>query len=397
MVRPLILKRIALFTGAYNHIADGVSLTLNRLVGYLERQNTPVRVFAPTVKQPALQHRGTLVPAPSFPIPGRGEYRVTTGLSNSIRRELDRFQPTVVHIATPDVLGYQAMKWAKANDIPVVSSYHTHFSSYLKYYKLGILENRLWNYLRWFYGECEQVYVPSQSMADVLAGHGIKKNIMLWQRGIETQRFHPDHRDMEWRRAHGFGDDEVVISFISRLVWEKGLDVYADVLEGLRQRGIPFRGLVVGEGPAREALQKRLPDTLFLGHQSGEDLAKAYAASDIFLFPSETETFGNVTLEAMASGVPTVCADATGSRSLVADGVTGYLAQPQNTAEFLEHVQQLAVNAPKRRYMGHQARERAMAYDWDIILDRLVGYYDKLLYNRALFGEIEEPTMAEVA
>lgn len=387
---PLSPKRIALFTGAYNHIADGVTLTLNRLVDYLEQQGSEVMVFAPTIKNPPIEHAGTLVSAPSIrmPLPNRADYRLTTHFPRRIRKALDEFKPSIIHIASPDQLGKGAAKYGVNNNIPVVATYHTHFSSYLAYYKLNWLESWFWGYLRDFYKQCEEVYVPSESMIDVLENHGISGNLHLWERGVVTERFNPGRRSMAWRRNLGIADDEVVISFISRLVWEKGPDIYADVLEGLLQKGIPHRSIVVGDGPARAELEKRLPNTLFLGHQGGTDLATAYASSDVFLFPSETETFGNVTLEAMASGIPPVCANATGSSSLIRDGITGFLAPPKDSATFLKYVEQLVTDKSMREKMGQLSLKRAQSYDWPVILEKMEGYYKRVLKNhRAVLQE----------
>ena len=140
----MVPKKIALFSGAYNHIADGVTLTLNRLVKHLVNSGSDVRVFAPTIKRPAISHVGTLIPTPSIPMPGRPEYRISTGLSHRIRNEVNHFKPDIFHIATPDLAGYKALKLAKKLNIPVVSSYHTHFASYLKYYKMQRLEDWMW-------------------------------------------------------------------------------------------------------------------------------------------------------------------------------------------------------------------------------------------------------------
>lgn len=375
-VRP---RRIALFTGAYNHIADGVSLTLNRLVAFLEEADTEVLVFAPTVSDPPVDHAGTLVPIPSIPFPGRSEYRISLGLPAAARQRLADFQPTLIHIATPDLLGFRALKIAQRWDVPAVASYHTHFSSYLKYYGFGALESAMWKYLANFYEQCEHIYVPSPSMAEVLRDHGITDGLRLWSRGVDTTRFSPALRSLEWRRAHGVGDDEVLVSFIGRLVWEKGLRVYADVIDGLQQRGIPHRSMIVGDGPAFDELKERLPETLFAGYLRGPALSRAYASSDVFLFPSDTETFGNVTLEAMASGLPTVCADATGSRTLVEHGETGLLASPGNADEFLEAVRQLVEDASERRRMGIGALRRARQFEWHTILSRMVGFYDEVV------------------
>ena len=388
----MVPKRIALFSGAYNHIADGVTLTLNRLVKHLVNNGSTVRTFAPTIKRPAISHVGTLIPTPSIPMPGRPEYHISTGLSRRIRKEIRAFKPDIIHIATPDLAGYKALKMAKKKNIPVVSSYHTHFASYLKYYKMRRLEDWMWNYLRWFYSQCEQIYVPSESMADVLRHHGIKDNLYPWERGVHVDLFNPEHRSSEWRHQNGIGQDEVVISFISRLVWEKGLDVYANVIHSLTRRGIPHRSVIVGDGPAREELEERLPDTLFLGYQRGQDLATAYASSDIFLFPSETETFGNVTLEAMASGIPAVCADATGSRSLIRDGVTGYLATPGEDHSFLHYVERLATDSTLRKTMGRLARKRALEFAWPVILSKIESYYDSLLGLKKVVHQPKEET-----
>ena len=376
-------KRVALFTGAYNHIADGVSLTLNRLVDHLQRQGVEIRVFAPTVDDPPIDHAGTLVPAPSVPLPGRSEYRFTVGITPSMREELEAFDPTLYHIATPDLLGRHALTLAHSTDTPVVASYHTHFSSYLKYYHLDLLESALWSYLRRFYRQCEHVYVPSTAIAEVLRDHGVDDGLRLWRRGVDTDRFAPGRRSMDWRRAQGIGDNEVVVAFVSRLVWEKGLDVYADVIQRLERRGVPHRSLVVGDGPAREELEERLPNTCFTGFLEGTDLARAYASSDVFLFPSDTETFGNVTLEAMASGLPTIAADAAGSRDLVAPETTGLLCPPGDRAAFAEATQRLVLDAALRREMSAAAHERAQHFTWPTILDQMNEYYDEVLARRA--------------
>lgn len=371
--------RIALFTGAYNHIADGVSLTLNRLVSYLERTGAEVLVFAPTVENPSVEHAGTLVPIPSISAPGRSEYRVALGLPRSARRKLAEFQPTLFHIATPDILGNQALRLARKWGVPAVASYHTHFSSYLKYYGFEELEGFLWKYLRRFYRQCEHVYVPSHSMAAVLRAHEITKGLRLWQRGVNTTLFNPERRSMAWRRTLDVHEDEVLITFVGRLVWEKGLGVYADVIESLLKQGIPHRSMVVGDGPARAELSERLPETIFTGHLASEALARAYASSDVFLFPSDTETFGNVTLEAMACGLPAVCADATGSSSLVRHGASGFLAPAGDADVFNDYVSRLATDAGLRFTMGENAVLLAQQYEWDTVLARIVGYYEEIL------------------
>lgn len=368
--------RVAIFTGNYNHIRDGVSLTLNRLVDFLERKGIPVIVFGPTVDEPALEHNGKLVSVPSVPMPGRPEYRVTVGFPDAAQQRLEEFAPTLVHLATPDLLGFRAMRWAQNNDIQIVSSYHTHFTSYLKYYKLEMLELLGWKYLQWFYSQSKHIYVPSPSMADELNKQGIEEGIRIWARGVHTDEFHPKKRDMEWRRSVGFDDDDKVVTFVSRLVWEKDLQTFVDVAQKL---GDAIRPMIVGDGPARKELENMLPEAHFTGFITGDNLHRAYASSDVFLFPSDTETFGNVTLEAMSSGLPCVVADATGSRSLVESGVNGFLAPPRDTIEFTRCVKKLAEDDPLRHKMSKAARQKALAYSWENVNEQLLDNYREVI------------------
>jgi len=384
---PVAGRRIALFAGAYNHISDGVALTLNRLVRYLENRGAEVLIFAPTTnKPPALQHNGTLISIPSIPIPGRPDYRLTVGISRKGWNRLEAFGPHIVHIATPDYAGAQALKWGKSNGVPVVSSYHTHFASYFKYfasynplYRIDIIENTAWRYGRWFYSQVEHVYVPSPGIADKLREQGITKGLRIWARGVNPEKFTPLRRSQTWRSHHGFKENDIVVAYVGRLVWEKNLSVFTQVLGKLKAQGIHYKSLVVGDGPACEALCEQLTDTVFTGPLQGNELATAYASSDIFLFPSDTETFGNVTLEAMASGLPTVCADASGSDSLVIEGETGYLVPAHDTSAFSSSIEQLISDPLLRQRFGIVARKRAMAFEWNNVMGHLAHYYQEIL------------------
>jgi len=382
-------KRVALFSGNYNYVMDGPVRALNKLVGFLEAQGIDVRVFAPTVKQPAFQHTGTLVSVPSFAIPGRGEYRIGLPLTPALRAYLRDFKPDLVHLAAPDVLGVSALRWARKHGVPAVSSFHTRFDTYVRYYGLAWLEAFLQDHMRGFYARVEHVYAPSQSMIDVLRSEGMGRDIRTWTRGVDTDVFTPMHRDLAWRRSLGIADHEVVMLFVGRLVLEKGLGFYADIFDALKAKGLPIRGIVVGAGPERENFEQRLPDAVFLGFQNGKDLGRAYASSDIFFNASVTETFGNVTLEAMASGIPSVCADATGSRTLVADGQSGYLIPLTAAGEadfdgYLTRMTELVSNAALRQQFGLKALERSKPYSWDSVLAELVSHYaDALAGYRA--------------
>ena len=371
--------RTAIFTGNYNHIRDGVSLTLNRWVAFLLKHDVEVLVFGPTIEKPALEHSGTLIAVPSIRLPGRPEYRFSSSFPKKVRDKLEAFDPDLVHIATPDYLGLKALKWAKKNHVPVVSSYHTHFASYLKYYKLSLLEPLLWKYLSWFYGNCEHVYVPTPSMAETLKEKNIKSNLKIWARGIEPDLFSPKKRSEAWKKEQGFNENDVVISFISRLVWEKNLELYAEVLNKLKKSYPQAKAMVVGDGPAGSGLKKMLPDAVFTGFLTGEELAKAYACSDIFFFPSDTETFGNVTLEAMASGLPCIVADATGSRSLVEHGENGYIVPVERSDKFYKFTERLITEKELRAAMSAASLKKAEKYSWEAINKKLLNDYNEVL------------------
>ena len=372
--RPL---RVALVTSSYNFIADGVALTLNRLVGWLGAEGVEVKVFAPTAPRAALAHEGELISVPSWPLPGRPEYRLTLGMAGFVKRQLLDFKPDLIHIAVPDLLGLAALKLARKHNIPAVASYHTRYETYLRHYRhLAWLEQPLKRYLRWFYGQAREVYVPSQSVRMALLADGLTDNFKPWPRGIDTARFSPSRRSLAWRQQHGIGADEIVVLHVSRLVREKRLDTLTGAL---RDIDLFHRAVIVGDGPDRGFAEQALPHAIFTGFLAGDELATAYASSDLFVFPSDSESFGNVTLEAMASGLPCVCADATGSRSLVMAGETGYLAPAGNSSAFAGLLTRLIEDAPLRRRMGKAARARALTFSWDETMARLLCYYRALL------------------
>lgn len=215
-------------------------------------------------------------------------------------------------------------------------------------------------------------------MMSVLRTRDIDDNLRIWPRGVDADLFNPSRRSLEWREGLGVGPDEPLITYVSRLVTEKGIDIVVDVSHRLAQKGIPHRMMFIGDGPERDRLEQSLPDAIFTGHLTGEPLAIGYASSDVFLFPSDTETFGNVTLEALSSGLPVVVANATGSSSLVNDGYNGFLAEPGDADSFLEKVEALIADQRRREEMGARARESAQAYEWERVLRQIAGYYEEI-------------------
>jgi len=328
--------RVAIFSGNYNYVRDGANQALNRLADSLLRGGAAVRVYAPTVKVPAFEPKGDLVHIPALPIPGRSEYKLSIGMPPRVRKDLRDFRPNIFHAASPDVAGHRAVTLARKWDLPVIASVHTRFETYPRYYGMAFMEPVLLAALRRFYRRCDAIFAPSDSMAQLLRDQRMNYDVGIWSRGIDREIFNPGRRDLAWRRSLGIGDDEPVVGFVGRLVMEKGLDVYSDTIDRLARRQVRHKVLVIGDGPARDWFEKRLPDAVFTGFQGGADLGRAVASMDMLFNPSVTETFGNVTLEAMAAGLPVVAAIATGSECLVSDGVTGRLVRPGACDHFCE-------------------------------------------------------------
>lgn len=383
---PLKGLRVALLSGNYNYVRDGANQALNRLVGYLQRQGAQVHVFAPKVRKPAFPSMGKLVGLPSLPLPGRAEYRIPLMLGPKARADLKAFQPNVVHVSSPDPAAHRAVTWARARGLPVLASVHTRFDTYPRYYNMAWLEPILTALLRRFYRRCDALVAPSESMAQVLREERMNYDISLWSRGVDRTIFNPGRRDLEWRRSLGISGDEVVIGFLGRLVMEKGLDVFSDTIDELERRstkdGTRHRVMVVGEGPARTWFEARLPGAVFTGFQGGKDLGRAVAAMDVLFNPSVTETFGNVTLEAMACAVPVVAAAATGSQSLVSDGVSGRLIAPGALHHFAEALRAYVENADLRAAHGAAGERRSLDFSWDAINQAVADTYLRLIRQK---------------
>ena len=374
--------RIALFSGNYNYVRDGANQALNRLVGYLLAQGAAVRIYSPTTDTPAFPPMGDLISVPSIPLPGRAEYRAPFYLPPRVRRDLRDFAPNLVHVASPEFLGHAGLRFARAKKLPVVASVHTRFETYPRYYGLAFLEPAMEALLRRFYRRCDAIVAPSDSMAQLLREQRMSFDVGIWSRGVDRTIFHPERRSNEWRQSFGIGDDELVIGFLGRLVMEKGLDVFAETIDLLERRGVAHRVLVIGEGPAKDWFAKRLPNAVFAGFQAGSDLGRAVASLDLLFNPSVTETFGNVTLEAMACGIPVVAASATGSQSLVADGLTGRLVRPGAISEFADALAYYAAHADQRAAAGMAGAHAAEAQSWDRVNQALVDTYLRIVRAR---------------
>jgi glycosyltransferase involved in cell wall biosynthesis len=379
-VRPL---KVALFSGNYNYVRDGANQALNRLVAFLERQGCTVRVYSPTSDTPAFEPAGTLVSVPSFSIPGRGEYRVALGLPERLKRDVREFGPDIIHLSAPDPAAHSAKRLARQLGVPVVASIHTRFETYLEYYGFGFARPLMEMMLGRFYTGLDEVFVTTAAFGETMRDAGIiRTEPAVWSRGVDKGRFNPKRRSPEWRWSLGVGDAEPVIGFVGRLVLEKGLDTVAAAVAELKRRGVPHRLVVVGDGPARERFEALAPDAIFTGFLDGTNLARAYASMDMLLNPSTTETFGNINLEAMASGIPVVAARASGNECLVTDGDTGALVTPGDITGYADALQRYCTDPLLRAGHGKAGLAAAQAFDWDAINGAVLSRYRDLIATK---------------
>ncbi|MGN6374364.1 MAG: glycosyltransferase family 4 protein [Sphingomonas sp.] len=375
--------RVALFSGNYNYVRDGANQALNLLVGHLLDRGVTVRVYSPTVAEPAFAPIGDLIDVPAVPmIGGRGEYKIARGLPARPRRDLEAFKPNLIHVSAPDLLGHAALTYAHRHGLPSVASLHTRFETYPRYYGVGFVEPIIVKLLTRFYNRADRVVVPGPSMAALIAQWGVTTPTGFWPRGVDHERFSPTKRDLAWRRSLGIGDEDVAIGFLGRLVKEKGLDIFADVLSELGRRGVAYKALIVGEGPAREWFAERVPEAVFAGFQRGEALGRAVASMDMLFNPSVTETWGQVTSEAMAAGVPVVAARATGAVDLVSDGETGFLVPARDIGAYADAIARIVADPALRSAMGAAGTAKAAGYRWDSANQAVLDTYLELMASR---------------
>ncbi|MBW3628831.1 MAG: glycosyltransferase family 1 protein [Gemmatimonadetes bacterium] len=379
--------KIAYFTESLYPLVDGVSRTLARLFDTLTDRSVDFRVFSPFVPtDESVRWRDRVRPVRYFRFPPYPDYRVSLPGGRAVADDLADFAPDLIHVVSPTPMAVWAQRYARRHAIPVVSSFHTHFVSYFRYYGVRSLERGGWRMMRWFYGRCDRVYAPSWSIVRELEGEGIG-NVELWSRGIDARAFSPGHRDAGLRSAVGASDDVPILLLVSRLVKEKDLADLVHVHQILRERGTSFRLALVGDGPMRAELETRLPHAHFAGYQAGEALARWYASSDVFVFPSTTETLGNVVLEALASGLPAVVVDRGGPQDLIEPGETGFVARANDPEDIAHRVDLLLRDAVLRSGMGRSARAVAAERDWGAINGRLMASYERVIARQPPVSE----------
>ncbi|KQV93417.1 MULTISPECIES: glycosyltransferase family 4 protein [unclassified Roseateles] len=371
---PRHSRRLAVVTETYPPEVNGVAMSMARVVDGLNRRNHDVQLIRP--RQPArmgMQPTGKPeideVLTKGLPVPLYPNLRMGVPSKRSLVKLWSLRRPDVVHIATEGPLGWSALQAAQHLSLPVTSDYRTNFHAYGKHYRLGLLSKPIMGYLRKFHNRCDATMVPTEAMRVLLAERGFER-LSVVGRGVDTQRFDPARRNAAMRASWGAASDDLVMGYVGRLAPEKNLGVVLAAFEAVKRLQPRARLVFVGDGPMRAELAARVPDAVFAGQRGGDDLAAHYAGLDLFLFASLTETFGNVTTEAMASGCAVIAFESAAAGELIRSGVNGWLAGPGKEDAFVAAAGVAAMDANARRVVAEAARATARRLDWADITAR---------------------------
>jgi glycosyltransferase involved in cell wall biosynthesis len=370
--------KIAIFSDTFYPDINGVAQTLKKFTNYLEGQHISYKVFAPNPASTEYvsDHIHRLKSLPFFLYP---ECRLAFPNFIQVKSEIEQFSPDLIHVATPFTVGLCGVYFAKKLNIPIVGSYHTDFNDYLNFYDLEFLSNPLWKYMKWFHSPFKKLFVPSIDTLEKLKNRGFR-NLEIFPRGVDCQLFHPNYPKELVLNRYGISK-RFLLTYVGRLAPEKDLKTLMKIADSLPPEiNMQVHWLIAGDGPLLEELQMAaLPNMTFTGYLKGVGLAEVYSATDLFIFPSPTETFGNVVLEALASGTPALGANAGGVKHIITNGVTGHLCETGNAEDFVTRIVQLLGNDPFRNQMSLNARKYALTQRWDQIFDNLLNHYSSVI------------------
>ncbi len=363
--------RVVIFSETFVPAVNGIVTRLGHTVSRLIARGDEVMLVVPDsgVKE---FRSATVVGVPSIPLPMYAD--IGLALPNPyVWRRVDDFDPDVIHVVNPVVLGAGGVQIARATGTPLVASFHTHLPRYLGHYALGLLEPLAWDWLRTLHNQAAVNLCTTRPIADELIERGFDRVHVAWRGGVDVDLFHPSRADVEMRERMGGRGDGPLMLYVGRLSAEKGIERLRATLDALPNA----RLALVGEGPHREALLRHFAGRAvqFMGRMQGEELACAFASADMFVFPSQTDTFGLVLLEALASGLPVVAARAGGIPDVVRDGKDGILAEPGDDESFAQAVAKLAGNQAMRQLMRWSGRMRAESWSWSAAVDDLRRHY----------------------
>jgi glycosyltransferase involved in cell wall biosynthesis len=372
--------RIALFTETFLPKIDGIVTRLCHTVEHLQRLGNRVLIFAPEggLKE---YKEAKIYGVDGLPLPWYPELKMAFPRP-AIGEQLEKFEPDIIHVVNPAILGLGGLYYGKKLDIPILASYHTHLPKYLQHYGLAMLEPLLWELLKGAHNQAELNLCTSSAMVEELSNHGIER-VDLWQRGVDTELYTPQLASWEMRnRLSQNNPESPLLLYVGRLGAEKEIERIKPILDAIPSA----RLALVGDGPHRQNLEQyfaRTP-THFVGYLRGKELASAYASADVFIFPSRTETLGLVLLEAMAAGTPVVAARSGGIPDIVTDGVNGYLFEPRDEGGAIRATQRLFAHPEERETLRQNARKEALRWGWGAATQQLARYYQSIVKARSL-------------
>ena len=379
------VKRVAILTESFLPKVDGVVKTTYLTIRYLQETGREVLIFAPDI---AVDHVGDsqVIPLPSISLPQAPETRMA--LPNpSVARHVEDFQPDLIHLFSPAAMAVNGMAVGRHLNLPVIANYQTDLPGYTEQYGFPLLSGPVNRWLRYIHNGCHLTLAPTRRIISQLRAVGYRR-LRHWGRGVNTERFNPGHARpaMRQRLLNGRDPQALLCVFVGRLANEKRVDL---LLEVAQTPGVALT--IIGDGALREELETIFAetDTYFTGYLIGDDLAQAYASADVFAFPGEYETFGQVIQEAMASGLPAVVVNAGGAPEVISDGLSGYAVEPKASA-FAEKVARLRDDRDLMRALGRNARDLAEQRPWSALMAQLESYYEEayMLNQRfkSLFG-----------
>ncbi|NTV02812.1 MAG: glycosyltransferase family 1 protein [Chlorobiaceae bacterium] len=368
--------KIAIYSGSYVKDKDGAVRSIYQLVSSMRKSGHEVAVWSPDVSpQDAGSQEVNRVP--SVPVPVYPDYRLGFYTTRT-ERQLDLFSPDIIHISTPDIVGNRFLRYAKRKGIPVASAFHTDFPSYFSYYHLGFAEKHAWDYLVKFYNACDVVLAPNEIVREKLSSKGVMK-VELWSRGVDKELFNPLRRSESLRRSWG-AEGRSVFIYTGRFVLYKDVEVVMEIYRRFMDEGYGdrVRFVMIGSGPEEGRMRERMPEAVFTGYLNGHALPEAYASGDVFLFPSTTEAFCNVVLEALASGLPAVVSDAGGCMELVLRSKAGIVARAGDAESFHAACLQLMRNREGYDSMRGLGIEFADGKSWSAVNAALIERYRQM-------------------
>jgi glycosyltransferase involved in cell wall biosynthesis len=384
---PARSMRVAFVTETYPPEVNGVALTMARIVNGIAARNHEIQLVRPrqnSENPDQLTEKFHEIFTRGLPIPRYPDLRMGLPSKRALVRLWSHKRPDVVHIATEGPLGWSALQAARLLKLPVCSDFRTNFHAYSKHYGIGWLQRPIMGYLRKFHNRTQATMVPTEALRQELAASGFER-LSVVSRGVDVGLFNPKRRNDALRNQWGASKDDFVALYVGRLAPEKNLDVLVASFASIKASRPCARLVVVGDGPARAELAQRMPYAVFAGQRRGEDLAAHYASADLFIFPSLTETFGNVTVEAMASGLPVLAFDHAAASELINSGENGLLIRFGNASAFADTAASLVGKRQWLQYMGQRAHRRVAALDWEQVVLR----FEQVL--RRTIEEVQQP------